>query len=79
MHTGTDDSTHSLLDLAGDLEVEDMETAAEQEDLQNESEGYPYENDDMTFDEQGDMILAEIEVLEERVRPVTVVLTKVRK
>ena len=79
LHAGTDDSTRNLLDLAGDIEVEDMETAAEQEDLQDESEGYPYENDDRPFDERGEMIMAEIEVLEERVWPVTVVLTKVSK
>ena len=32
LHVGTDDSTYSLLNLAGNIEVEDMETAAGQED-----------------------------------------------
>lgn len=76
----TEDVTRDLIDLAGDIEEEERMTEVEQEDTQDDSEEGPrHENDEGWIDERGNMIQAEIDELDETVRPVTVVLTKVRE
>ena len=82
----TNDTTRDLLDLAGDIDEEELATVAEAAELELEDpdqdetdEGPSLDNDDGWIDEQGDMIQPQIDALEESVRPVTVVLTKVRE
>lgn len=70
----SDDITRDLLDLAGDIDMEEQETEAEQEDLED---GPCHDNNEDWIDERGNMITEEIDELEAHVRPVTVVLTKV--
>jgi hypothetical protein len=71
----SDDITRDLLDLAGDIDVEEEETEAEQEDGSEDGRGH--DNNEDWIDERGNMITEEIDELEAHVRPVTVVLTKV--
>jgi hypothetical protein len=77
-NTQTSDGTRELLDMASDMDEEELETVAEQEDFQGESEEGPiHDNNDGWVDEQGILIQVEIDELMESVWPVTVVLTKV--
>jgi hypothetical protein len=76
----TDKRTRDLIDLAGDIDLEELVTETEQEDLQDEwEEALSHDNDEGWIDERGNMITEEIEELEASVRPVTILLTKVSK
>ena len=71
----TNDTTCDLLDLAGNIELEEKETEAEQGDPHDVAEDH--DSDDGWVDEQGDMIQKEIDKLEESVWPIQFLLMKV--
>jgi hypothetical protein len=74
----TDDVTRDLLNLAGDIDLEEQETQAEQNDPQDrDKEGLEDDNNEGWIDEQSEMTLEDIDELEEMVRPVRFLLTKV--
>jgi hypothetical protein len=76
----TDDTTRELLDLAGDIDEEEVEEAAEQEDPQDETDEQPcHDNDEGWIDERYDMTNEDIDELEDSVRPIRFLLTKVNK
>jgi hypothetical protein len=66
--------------LAGDIEAEELETQREQEDSQEgPEEGPSHDNDEGWVDEREDMTEEDKEELEDSVRPIRVLLTKVSK
>jgi hypothetical protein len=74
-----DEATHGLLNLAGDIEAEELDTqadAAEQDELET---GPSCDNDEGWIDEREDMLQEELDELEESVQPMRVLLTKVSK
>jgi hypothetical protein len=76
----TDNTTRNLLDLAGDIDEEELEEAAEQEDPQDETDEQPcHDNDEGWIDEWYDMTDEDIDELEDSVRPIRFLLTKVNK
>lgn len=73
-----DDTSCELFDLAGDFELEELETQAEQDDPQDGSEEGPFhDNDEGWIDERADMTEEDINELEENVQPIRFLLTKV--
>jgi hypothetical protein len=76
----TNERTDELLDLAGDIEAEELETQHEQEDSQDgKEEGLSHNNDEGWVDEREDMTEEDKEELEDSVWPIHVLLTKVSK
>ena len=76
----TDERSLTELDLASDIEAEELEMQAEQEDSQEGPEEDPYnDNNEDWFNERDGMVQEEIDELEERVQPIRVLLTKVGK
>jgi hypothetical protein len=74
----TDDVTRDLLNLAGDIDLEEQEAQAEQNDPQDrDEEGLEDDNLEGWINEQSEMTLEDIDKLEEIVRPVWFLLTKV--
>jgi hypothetical protein len=78
----TDDTTRNLLDLAGNIDLEEEETEAEQGDLCDVAEdgtlGHEsHDSDNGWIDKWGDMLQEDIDELEESVRPIQFLLTKV--
>jgi hypothetical protein len=74
----TDDVTRDLLNLAGDIDLEEQETQAEQNDPQDrDEEGLEDDNNEGWIDEQSEMTLEDIDELEESVRLVRFLLTKI--
>jgi hypothetical protein len=63
-----------LMNLAGDLEAEELAAQGEQEEPE---EGPSLDNDEGWVDEREDMSEEELDELEEHVRPVRILLTKV--
>jgi len=73
----TDERTHELYKLAGDIEEEELETQAKQEYSEDTEEGDPYDNGEGWVDEREQMAEDDVNDLEESVQPIWVVLTKV--
>jgi hypothetical protein len=66
------------MDLAGDIDLEELETQAELDDPQDGTEEGPFlENDEGWIDERADMTEEDINELEEDVQPIRFLLTKV--
>jgi len=73
-----DETTHDLFKLAGNIEEEKLEMQIEQEDSQEEPEEGPrLDNDEGWVDEQVGMAEEDMNELEDSVRPIQFVLTKV--
>ena len=73
-----DETTHDLFKLAGNIEEEELETQIEQEDSQEEpEEGHRLDNDEDWVDERVGMAEEDVNELEDSVRPIRFVLTKV--
>jgi hypothetical protein len=76
----TNERTDKLLDLARDIEAEELEMQCEQKDSQKGPEEEPsHDNDEGWVDEQEDMTEENKEELEGSVQPIGVLLTKVSK
>jgi hypothetical protein len=75
------EESRELLKLAGDFETEELETQDDLEDTQQEQDGDgPHnDNDEDWIDEREDMTKENVEELEDRVRPIRFLLTKVSK
>ncbi|SRR5258707_9586549 len=71
-----EERTHNeLLKLAGNIEVEELETQTKEEDCQEETEGV--DNDEGWIDKRDDMTEEELDDLDENLQPIWFVLTKV--
>jgi hypothetical protein len=76
----TNERTDELLDLARDIEAEELKMQCVQEDSQEGlEEGPPHDNDEGWVDEREDMMEEDKEELEDSVQPIHVLLTKIGK
>ena len=75
----TQESTHELYKLAGDIEGEELETQNEQDDDPQipEEEASHDDNDEGWVNERDDMTEEELDDLEDTVKPIRFLLTKV--
>jgi hypothetical protein len=64
----TDERTHDLMKLAGDIESEELMTQIEQDDVEDPDDGPHPDNDEGWIDERDDMTDEEVEDLEDNVQ-----------
>jgi hypothetical protein len=76
----TDERTHKLMTLAGDVDTEELVMQSEQENSHdNQGDGSHHDNNEGWIDERENMTEEDVEELEESVLPIRFLLTKVSK
>jgi hypothetical protein len=72
-----DERSHELFALAGEIDAKELETQDDKDQEDSDEEVPPQDNDEGWIDERDDMSQEDVDELEDNVRPVCFLLTKV--